>query len=197
MSRRPRSSLFVLFILFSKWVLSNLTRFLFPFLKKLSPYSIFTLNLKMLNLIPLVNKKCFFSNFWIFIKPLDLTQIYFVNCILCLYWVYYKNWARLLGHKVFVSLYVTKLWVGTFYTICTVKVSNPLMHGRISDSYFKMLWGGLKLFFSFFLMSESATNSCERSRIFRYGLFKDILSKGQKTTAVEGGGLQSPPPHTS
>ena len=44
----------------------------------------------------------------------------------------------------------------------------------------------------FFVMGASATKSFERSRIFRYGLRNDILSRGQKTKA--GGGSYSDPP---
>ena len=50
----------------------------------------------------------------------------------------------------------------------------------------------VKLFFVFFLIGASATKCFARSRIFKFGLTEDILSKGQKTK--EGGGLQDPPP---
>ena len=39
----------------------------------------------------------------------------------------------------------------------------------------------------------TTTKSFDRSRIFRYGLPKDILSKGQNTKGV--GGAYSAPPH--
>ena len=39
----------------------------------------------------------------------------------------------------------------------------------------------------FFFIGASATKCFEKSRIFRYGLPKDILSKGQKTKAGGGG----------
>ena len=43
----------------------------------------------------------------------------------------------------------------------------------------------------FFFIGASATKSFAGSRIFRYGLPKDILSKVQKT---KGGGRTAPPP---
>ena len=59
------------------------------------------------------------------------------------------------------------------------------MHGRFSDPYCKVLGEEVKtIFFQFFFIGASATKDFERSRNFRYGLTKDILSKGQKT----GGG---------
>ena len=44
----------------------------------------------------------------------------------------------------------------------------------------------------FFLIGASATKSFARLRMFRYGLLKDILSKGQNTKG--GGGRTAPPP---
>ena len=49
----------------------------------------------------------------------------------------------------------------------------------------KVLCAGIKLFF--FFIEAFAIKSWEKSRIFRYGLPEDLLSKGQKTTR---GGLQ-------
>ena len=60
------------------------------------------------------------------------------------------------------------------------------------DPYFKALWEGVKLNFLFFFIGASATKCFESSRIFRYGLHKDIVSKGQKTKG--GGGRTAPPP---
>ena len=70
---------------------------------------------------------------------------------------------------------------------------NPFGYGRFSDPYFKVLWEGVKQsFLNFFFLGASAIKSFVRSRIFRYGLPKDISSKGQ--TKQGRGGVQSPPP---
>ena len=62
---------------------------------------------------------------------------------------------------------------------------NPLMHGRLYRSKIKMLCAVVKLNSSIlFLIGASATKSCDKSRIFRYGL--PFFFKGKKTTA--GGG---------
>ena len=47
-------------------------------------------------------------------------------------------------------------------------------------------------FLMLFYIGASATKSCERSRIFRYGFPKDIFSKGEKTR--EEVGTTAPPP---
>ena len=47
-------------------------------------------------------------------------------------------------------------------------------------------------FLYLFVKFTSATRRFARSRIFRYGLHEDILSKGQKTKG--GWGLKVPPP---
>ena len=62
-----------------------------------------------------------------------------------------------------------------------------------SDQYFKQLGGSKrkKIF-----IWVSATKSFDRSRIFRYGLPKDIMSKWQKKTTA-GGGRTGPPPPAS
>ena len=58
-----------------------------------------------------------------------------------------------------------------------IHIKCPLIHGLFSDPYFKVLWEWVTF------IGASATKSFERSRIFRYVLPKDILSKGQKTKA--------------
>ena len=66
------------------------------------------------------------------------------------------------------------------------QILNPLTHGWLSDPYFKVLWEGCKAkFCDFFFIGASATKRFARSRIFRYGCLKIILSKTQK--AREGG----------
>ena len=57
-------------------------------------------------------------------------------------------------------------------------------------------WGKTKCV-EFFFIGASAIKSWEKSRIFRYGLPEDFLSKGQKTTEGGGGGAYAvqPPPH--
>ena len=50
------------------------------------------------------------------------------------------------------------------------------------EPYFKVLWEGVNLNF-FIVFKRSAKKCFERSRIFRYGLPKDILSKMQKSKA--------------
>ena len=71
---------------------------------------------------------------------------------------------------------------------------NPSNHGRFLDTNFKVIWEGVKLFFLyFFIIGASATKSFSMSRIFEYGLTRDIMSKGQETKAREGG-LQDPNP---
>ena len=73
------------------------------------------------------------------------------------------------------------------------KPVNLFGHGRFSDPYFKVLWEGVKPnLLTLFFIGASAIKSFVRSRIFRYGLPKDILSKGQKNKG--GGGRTVPPP---
>ena len=58
---------------------------------------------------------------------------------------------------------------------------NPFDHGRFLDPYFKVLSEGVKLIFlNLLFIGASAIKSFVTSRIFRYGLPKDILNKGQK-----------------
>ena len=52
--------------------------------------------------------------------------------------------------------------------------------------------GKTKFLIFFFFIGISTTKIWEKSRISRYGLPEDFLSKGQKTT--EGGGRTAPPP---
>ena len=55
----------------------------------------------------------------------------------------------------------------------------------------KMLCAGVNPnFWIFFFILASAIKSCEKSRIFRYGLPEDLFSIGQKTT----GGRTAPLP---
>ena len=64
---------------------------------------------------------------------------------------------------------------------------NPLTHGRFSDPYFKVLSEGDKTkFLDFLFIGASATKWFARSRIFKYGCLKIILSIRQK--AREGVG---------
>ena len=56
---------------------------------------------------------------------------------------------------------------------------NPLGHGRFSNPYFKVLREGGKTKFLDFFIGASATKRFARSRIFKYGLPPDILSKRQ------------------
>ena len=60
----------------------------------------------------------------------------------------------------------------------------PSDHERFLDPYFKVIWERVKLFLCVFLIRASATKCFARSRNFKYGLTKDILSKGQKTKAI-------------
>ena len=58
-----------------------------------------------------------------------------------------------------------------------------------------LLWGDVKLFFSlifFYFIGASATKRFLGSRVFRYGLSQDILSKRQRSKG--GRGVQRPPP---
>ena len=50
-----------------------------------------------------------------------------------------------------------------------------------------MLWEGVTLFFVFSLVGASAIKFFVSSRLFRYGLPKNILSIGQKTKGRRGG----------
>ena len=56
------------------------------------------------------------------------------------------------------------------------------MPGRYSDACFKVLEVEIKLQ----TKEQIAAKGFERSRIFRYGLPKDILIKGQNTNGLKG-----------
>ena len=69
-------------------------------------------------------------------------------------------------------------------------VLNPLMHGRFRPIIESAVRVSKTDFLDLFFKWTSATKFFERSIIFRYGLPKDMLSKGLKTTT----GVQCPPP---
>ena len=68
------------------------------------------------------------------------------------------------------------------------------MHGRFYKTKNLSSLRGIKIFVVdfFFFIGASATKSWEKSRVFRYGLPEDILSKGQNNTGG-GGGLRYRP----
>ena len=52
---------------------------------------------------------------------------------------------------------------------CLSNSLNPLIHGRFSDPYFKVLWeGGKTKFLDFFFIGASATKRFARSRILLF-----------------------------
>ena len=79
-------------------------------------------------------------------------------------------------------------WIATFTLFLKL---NPYGYGQFLDPYFKVLWEGVKQNLLNFFIGASAIKSFVRSRIFRYGLPKDILRKGQKN---KGGGRKAPHP---
>ena len=65
------------------------------------------------------------------------------------------------------------------YNSLPYPIVNPISYGRFYQPITQMIWEGGKLIISF--IGASATKSFKRSRIFRYGLPKDLfLVKGKK-----------------
>ena len=61
--------------------------------------------------------------------------------------------------------------------------------GDFQNHILKYSEKGAKLNLDFFHIWASATKGFERPRIFRYGLPKDIFSRGQKTKGGDEGAL--------
>ena len=67
-----------------------------------------------------------------------------------------------------------------FFYMSSKDLLNSFSNGRFLIIYFKVLLEVLKISFKFFFfIGASAIKSWEMSRIFRYGLPEDVLSKRQ------------------
>ena len=117
-----------------------------------------------------------------------------------------EPWLYHAINMMFGFFYLKRASISIFYYMSFSKVSlvqglvsetirsgnfNPFLYWRFLDPYFKVLWERVKLNpLIFCLQGGIRSKKNARSRIFMYGLPKDILSKGEKWE----GRAYGPPP---